>query len=276
MSEFARRNPVISLFVLLGLQVILLSVQIQNEQGRTQLRSWADTIVLPLVVSVNWVSSGVESAIDSSAALWNAHSANERLKGEVRHLRKEVIRLREMSLLSGRLEDFKVLKGRYSLRYTPATIIKRTPLFFTQEIMVDAGLRRGTRVDNAVLTADSIVVGRVVRVSAFHASVQLITSPGASAGALIGPKRVHGIVEGDGSGLLRLSYVPNSQEIAVGDAVLTAGSDRVYPKGILIGEVVRSEPGPAGQRVVIVMPSVELSRLEEVAIVGAFDDTYVD
>jgi rod shape-determining protein MreC len=60
-------------------------------------------------------------------------------------------------------------------------------------------------------------------------------------------------------------YISLDTDVAVGEKVITAGYGTIFPKGVLIGEVVSSgkEPGRL-YRYAVVKTSQDFSKLEEV------------
>ena len=67
--------------------------------------------------------------------------------------------------------------------------------------------------------------------------------------------------------LLKMSYVPGIEQVAVGDRVWTTGQDSIYPAGLSVGEVVEVKQGTATTpHVVYVRPSAKLNSLVEVAV----------
>ena len=85
------------------------------------------------------------------------------------------------------------------------------------------------------------VVGRVVVPSARAAKVQLLIDRNAAAGALVERSRAQGVVVGAGDDRLRMEYVSEVADVAVGDVVVTSGIDGIYPEG------VRHRPGRVGR-----------------------------
>lgn len=64
-----------------------------------------------------------------------------------------------------------------------------------------------------------------------------------------------------------MRYVPRTEDIQVGDHVITSGLEGVFPKGLSMGEVVRVEKKAYGLfQEIEVMPSADLSHLEEVMV----------
>ena len=131
-----------------------------------------------------------------------------------------------------------------------------TPDFRT--VTIDKGSRDGLRTDMAII-APGGVVGRVAVPSARAAKVQLLIDRNAAAGAIIERSRAQGVVIGGGDERLRMDYVSEAADIAVGDLVMTSGIDGIYPKGFAIGRVESVEKnGPAYSRIAV-KPAVDFS-----------------
>jgi len=78
--------------------------------------------------------------------------------------------------------------------------------------------------------------------------------------------RAQGLVVGQGSAL-RMDYVPGTTDVKQGDLVVTSGIDKIYPKGFVIGTVESIDEGSGTFHEIVVRPSVDFSRLEEVLVV---------
>jgi rod shape-determining protein MreC len=61
--------------------------------------------------------------------------------------------------------------------------------------------------------------------------------------------------------------IPALADVQPGDRILTAGIDGVYPRGITIGTVVRSEPGKSLFKTVGVKPAADFATIEEVIVI---------
>jgi rod shape-determining protein MreC len=121
------------------------------------------------------------------------------------------------------------------------------------------------RKNQPVLSPDGLV-GRVLDVSGPYAKVQLITDRAAGVGGMILRTRRQGVVRGGarGSGALELDYVPLQADVRVGDQVLTAGIDGVYPRGIPVGTVVKVEGGGQLFHKIQLAPAVDFGALDQV------------
>jgi len=97
------------------------------------------------------------------------------------------------------------------------------------------------------------------------AQVLLINDKDSGVGALFSATRTHGVVRGSGDPEPRMEYVVNNEKVQSGDAIVTSGEDRIFPKDFPIGTVETAKPGTPFQ-VIRVQPSARLDRLEEVLV----------
>jgi rod shape-determining protein MreC len=65
---------------------------------------------------------------------------------------------------------------------------------------------------------------------------------------------------------LDVGYISSTEEVAVGDLVVTSGKDGIYPKGLPVGTVVESSKGKTVFRNIRVEPLVDLLRIDEALI----------
>lgn len=267
MIDLTRRTGVSLLVVLVG-HFVLLSAQANTAAG------------VPVLQTVTFgVFSEVQRAVTGTVAaaggLWNAYVELQAVRAENESLRRErdAVRLqwqvdRAVAQRVRGLEALLGLRDAADLATVSARIIAgdATPYFRT--VTIDRGRRDGVRPDAAVLSAAG-VVGRVVDEPGRRASrVQLLIDRNAAAGALIERSRVAGLVMGDADDrLLRMEYVSNLDDVEVGDTVVTSGSDGIYPKGFVIGDVTRMQRGPGLYRTIHVQPRIRFGDLDEVLVI---------
>jgi rod shape-determining protein MreC len=67
-----------------------------------------------------------------------------------------------------------------------------------------------------------------------------------------------------------LKYVKRSEDVQEGDRLITAGTDGVFPKGMLVGTVIRaSQPQLGLFQSIELLPAVQSARVEDVLVVAA-------
>src|SRR5437879_2453710 len=123
----------------------------------------------------------------------------------------------------------------------------------------------GIQINAAVANANGLI-GRVILTTKDMAKVQLVTDNNASVGVLIERTRRQGVLRGDGASGAQLYDIPSLADVRPGDAVLTAGIDGIYPKGIPVGVVTKAEKGQDLFKTITVKPSVDFGSIEEVIV----------
>jgi rod shape-determining protein MreC len=207
-------------------------------------------------------------------ALINLREENDRLKKEVDSLRMENARYREIAAASRRLQDLLEFKETLSRPVREAQVIGRDPSGWFESVIIDKGKNSGLKVNMPVVDARG-VVGRLVSVSANYAKVLLLIDQNSAVDCLIQRSREKGIVKGLSSGLCKLDYVVRAGDVVAGDLVVTSGMDRVFPKGLPVGQVVEVEDTPWDFfKDIKVKPMVDFAKLEEVLVIMKEDPLF--
>ncbi len=253
------------LFALLVSQFLLLSAQIPEPGARTsRLEAAVLRIVAPFAHLVSSLSDGAAAASAGLARRGELIEENRRLKEEV-----EILRRRQAEL-HGIEESLRRLSA--VLEYTPppgrtlrvADIVYIDHASWLQTLMLYVGAAP-VRPNQPVVSSEGLV-GRVIVVPAPYAKVQLITDRAASVGAMIQRTRRQGVVRGASGGALEMSFVPLQADVQVGDLVVTAGIDGVYPLGIPVGTVTEVSPGNELFHRIRLVPRVDFGVLDQVYV----------
>lgn len=256
------RSRLFAAAVLVG-QLFLLAAQAPDRTAaggeRSLLAGLALRAVAPLAATVDAAGDAVASTGAALRTRGSLERENERLRAELRELRRAQLRLSELELESAALArglDFARHDG-LALRAARVVYLDRRSWLRTLLLRVGAA---GARLDQVVLTEDG-VVGRVIETSGAWAKVQLVTDRAAALGAYLEGARRQGIAHGTAPDELELENIPRQVAVEVGDRVLTAGIDGVFPRGLPVGVVTAVEPGSEMFHRIRVQPSVELGEL---------------
>ncbi len=266
LSSKVNREPTIFIVILLLVfQLVLLSLQIQNPSGMLMFKTWTLAAQAPLFAVSSAVTNGIRNAWSHYIWFVGTRAQNEQLQETVERLlllnnayieiRQENIRLRRMLALSDTI-PFKTIGAR---------VIARTPGFLANVIYINRGSADGVHIDAPVVSGNGII-GRTVLVSEHQSQVQLITNSDASIGALLEKTRTPGVLRGTGDDVMDLIYISNTEQISVGDVVLSSGLDSIYPKGLVIGKILDFRRGNSVFQTIKVKPDADLVRLEEVSV----------
>ena len=262
-----QRTRYLVLAVVIG-HVILISAQVNARPG---------TKVLEAVIfsTLSEVQRLVTAGVHGVRGAWNGYVSLRDVRAENSELRRDLadleLRLQEQNALAQRarsLQQLLELRETVDLTTLSARVIAAdaTPWFRT--VTVDRGANDGVHQDLAVI-APRGVVGRVVGAPGARAAmVQLLIDRNAAAGAIIERTRAAGVVVGvDDEATLRMDYVSNLEDVQEGDAIVTSGTDGIYPKGYLIGRITAVERGTGLYKAITVDPVVDFTQLEDLLIV---------
>lgn len=231
-------------------------------------------IFRPLTASVNWVGSRVSSVWNHYINLTQTSFENDQLRQDMAQLREQVLSLQEAQSENQRLHA--LLNLSESWRKTPivARVIATSTHHDIRTIVINRGWADGVERDRPVM-ADGGLIGRI-RVIAEHTStVLLITDPNSALDVLDVRSRVRGLMVGALKEtelrrpvtLTQLEYMSQDSDIQQDDELVTSGMDGVYPKGLPIGKIHEVRKDAFGLfEEAWVLPSADLSRLEEVLV----------
>lgn len=152
-----------------------------------------------------------------------------------------------------------------------ADVIGQEPNPYIRTLTINAGEAEGIRVGMPVVTGGAVLVGRVARVSLHTSQVQLITDPGSSIAAILQQSRATGLLVGQPDGSLRMVYIPQEDQVPVGDVVLTSGLGGAFPRGLVLGQVLRViRQDFALFQEAEIHPAVDYRRVEWVLVITSF------
>lgn len=232
-------------------------------------------ILSPLVSAQSWVSSrfqALQAYFSEPHDVAVLRQRNAELEAEVAHLRTQIIELQqqlsEYRILSALL-DFARAYPEY--QYVGASVIGRDPSPFVKYIQINRGSDDDIRRGMPVVTQQGLV-GRISKVTASAALVQLITDPSVTVNVRLEPTRAEAALSGSITGDIGLDLIPQDVSVQAGDLVLTSGLGGNYPPNILIGQItgIRSQDYALFQSASL-QSVVDFTHLEIVLVITNFE-----
>ena len=253
------------LLAVLLVQLLLLSVEITRKSEGPLIKVAAVAFFRPFQRTLQLSADGATWAWTTLAGLWRAQQENRSLHDEVAKNRSLILQLSEKAAETDRLRALLDFRQQIPFQTVAAEVIAASPGEGSSAIFIDKGKDSGLVPDLAVLTPAGIV-GKTVAVYEHTSQVLLITDSASGVGSILATSRVQGVVKGAGQSECRLQYIMNEQPVAVGEQVLTSGLDQIYPKGLLVGTVIKVGEGDI-YKSILVQPAAALTRLEAVLVV---------
>jgi rod shape-determining protein MreC len=248
-------------------QLLLLAVQIKRENQVRLIRVWAVELISPIQRAGAWAILGIRDGWGGYVVLRHARQENQALRAELDQLKVRNIELESRAHEADRLAV--LLHFREAHTEAPmiaARVIGASPDSGSFVVYIDRGSRDGIQRNMGVITPDG-VVGKILAVYPDTSQVLLIGDKESGVGALLSVTRTQGAVKGTGDPQLSLDYVSKDTKVSAGEAVLTSGQDRIFPKDLPVGTVIDATPDRKSPFMRIrVMPAAHLDRLEEVLV----------
>lgn len=198
---------------------------------------------------VQFVFSPVQSAF------FNITHFNQKIsQGKEKEIDKTV-RIADINKLEG---DNKALRDQFETgseknpKLIPARIIGE-PAFipgfsYPETFIIDEGKESGIREGDAVLYKNT-AVGKISKISNFSSVVTLITNSSSSFTAKTMTGSVSGIINGQGGGVIIFDNVLLSENLKIGDLVLTKGDVNTngigFPPDLVVGKIKSINKNPS-------------------------------
>ena len=270
------RRPILVLMLVLQPVILILS-------GRETAQPKTGIVGGSIFQGIGALQNGIYQAVGGVGDLWGkyirlveANEENEQLRRELARLQEERVRLLGVMQENARLRTllgFRETEPELELR--PARVIAKDVTAFFRVIRLRLEAGEGVARPQMPVVAPSGLVGQVTTVNGDYCDVLLTVDGQSRIDVLIQRNRARGILYGNGhiddyTG--RVAYLLQRDEVRIGDVVVTSGEGGRFPGELVVGhiqEVVESGTGMFQE--VVVRPSVDFSRLEEVFLITNFE-----
>lgn len=269
--------------VLIGIVLTLPLLSI-NMQQRPQESHWLVKPFSLLGSTVAEVFFGFSHGIKSTTAMYvdlinlkkqsqDLHSVNNELKAQLQ-------KMNELTIENNRLRDLLNFKQQTKMNLRSAQVIGRDLVIDHNTITINKGTKDGLKAGQAVITVNG-VLGYIFKPEPFTSHVMLITDRYAVVDGIVQRTRAHGIVEGKSQKSCALKYVERTEDVKVGDLVVTGGLDNIFPKGFPVAVVQNVERKTYSVSLKVdLRPVIDPHNIEEVFIVmdaakEDFSDKYI-
>ncbi|MDO8520099.1 MAG: rod shape-determining protein MreC [Deltaproteobacteria bacterium] len=248
--------------VFLALLFALILLVFLNSRDSSSLRYPGDSFLVRLYGPV---LSGMDRGKDAVVSTWRRYVAlvgagdeNRRLKEELKSKNLLILFLKEKIASDFRQEGLEGIAAR---------VVAFDPHAQTQSVWVDAGSRKGVKMDSPAVTKVGLA-GRVIKIFPKMSQVLLVTDRHFSVDVLNERTRVRALAVGSGNRaelrrgplLSHLEFLKQGDDMRPGDLLLTSGLGEMYPAGIPVGTLLKGEA---------ILPKVDFSSLEEVMILDS-------
>lgn len=237
--------------------------------------NWLDQSLMRLAAPVQYAAAalgrGVSHLVSDYFWLVDVKKDNNELYHEVSRLRAENRELARLKAENKRLRSLVGLRDTVPAETASALVIgKSTNEYFRVAHVVLDHPGVPIRQNMPVVALDG-AVGVVKRVVGDTATVELVVDSGFGVDVIVERTKARGFVRGVGDEsryAARVEYVESTDEVEVGDLLVTSGVGCRFPRGIPVARVTKVVKRDFGiYQTVEARPTVDFARLEEVLIV---------
>jgi rod shape-determining protein MreC len=267
MEFFLKRYRNLSVLVAAILaQLVLLAYQVKTSGDVRLIRVWSVGAVTPPLRIVETSRSGISHFFSDYFVLLDVREENKRMKTELDRIKMDNQYLRAELSTADRAQSLAIFQKQSPSKTVAAHIIGNTTGAGAKVVIIDRGSNSGIEPGMPVITPDGIA-GKVTKVFATSSFILLVTDQTFAAGVISQNNRVHGTFKGQGyEGTGKIEHVQNEQKIDPGEWFFTSGDDRIFPKGLPVGEVTTVHQGKTEKEIFISL-SGSKNGLEEVLII---------
>lgn len=269
-TEMKQRAPWLFAGLLL-FNLVLMGVDTSRRGTSQPVRVFLQAIVSPVQNVFSGIGNTGSEIFQNIKQMRQASAENEQLRERVAQLESETNEARAAKAENERLKALLDFKSASQYQMVTAQVISRDPTAWFNAVIINRGSSSGIKEGMPVVTPDGIV-GRVIATSPWTSQIMLVTDEKSAAGAVAGQldtSRAIGAIRGLGGdkGLIEMKYVSGLETVNVGEIVMTTGQDKIYPKGLKVGEVIEVIPGSATMpHTIRIKPSAKINSLSEVAV----------
>lgn len=271
MKDFLKSTSV-KIFLSVLLVLVLISL-FTNNAGGSFLSSGINTVLSPLS-KVTAAATGDNAGNKSVDQL---KSENSELAEENALLRAQLVDYYNTKKENSRLWKFYELKKEnpeYIL--IPATVIRRDTNADFYSFTIDKGTTSGIEIEDPVVT-DNGIIGWVSEADSNTSRIVTLLSPQTAISAKDIASDDTGVVRGSekysNKNQTMLTKLPTNHKVKEGDIITTTGISGLYPKDLIVGEVISVEYDDFDTSFyAVIEPYDVIRKLTEVAVVIDFTD----
>ncbi len=265
-SFLSRYRNLTALLLLIVGQLLLLAYQVKGQGDARLIRIWAVSAVTPAARAIEWIRDGTGGFFAGYVFLRNVQQENQQLRAYTSQLKLNNQFLSAELASADRAKVLLEFRSRIPSRTLPVRVIGTGTGANSRVFYVDRGSADGVKRGMAAITAEGIV-GKVVASYPAASLVQLLTEHESVAGVISQKNRVRGILKGRGRNTCVVEYVRNEEKLEPGEWFYTSGADRIYPRGLPVGQVKQVREGRGGKEIEVEPSALRGGWIEEMLIV---------
>lgn len=194
------------------------------------------------VPSMDWAMApvtGLTNIARDFQSYTRIYEQNQDLRRELQQMKAWREAALQLEQENARLLDLNKVRIDAKLTHVTGVVIADSGSPFRQSVLLNVGARDG--IMDGWATMDGIgLVGRISGVGQNTSRVILLTDTNSRIPVTVQPSGQRAILVGDNEAAPTLELIENRDLVRPGDRVVTSGDGKVFPAGLLVGQVAQS------------------------------------
>jgi len=223
---------------------------------------------------------GYNAVQGGTSRFWVGFSEFDRVKADLALTRQKLETyealdedLNEIRNENLRLRNLLGMKERIRYDSIPGFVISKDPDNWFRTLIINRGERDGVTINMPVVAYQGdtkAIIGKIVEVRGSLSRIEPVISTDIKIGVKLGESKFPGLLTGysHNSNLCKVDYITRAAQVKFGDVIVTSGQAGVFPPGLVIGTVVKTElPESNPYQKIIVKPAIDYNLIDEVFII---------
>jgi len=235
------RKKIILYLAVIGLLVFLYAFNLLGPLNRI-----IYNILNPVFSGFQSISSNIRSTYNEQTEKIDLNEHIKELESQINQLTEENVRLKILENENGILREHLGFLVKHEYRYIMSNVISRGEAVETsgreETLIIDKGSKDGVYPGLAIVSGQGIIIGKVAEVKENISQVDLTNSSKCKlAATILNEDKTSGVTEGELGLTIKMKFIPQEEEVNIGDIIVTSGLEQAIPRGLVIGKVTQME-----------------------------------
>lgn len=267
--------------IIAGVLTVLLFLALNLSPAKKEVKNFFYLISSPIQKTFWQAGKNISDFFGMISEMKNLKKENEEVKLKIQGLISENVAIIEFKKENEILRKALGIGLEKEFKLMISEVIGKD--ISQDSLIINKGSRDGISKDFPVINQQKTLVGKISEVYNNYSKVMLISNKESSFDAKIlarlaeqgeaggSDTEIYGVVKGKGNLKLFLDLIPKEKEIKEGDIIITTSLSRIFPKGLLVGEIKEVdvsdiEPWQTAQ----IKPAFNIGELETLFIITNF------
>jgi len=216
--------------------VIILIVIVTKAFTIEPLSGIVTVIFKPIQLGLYKTGQVINDSLKSFTSLNELKNENDELNDRIANLTTENFNLKKTIEQNDILHEELEFINELHYEYISAKIIGRNPDSLLKTIIINKGNKNEISVNQPVITGKGILIGKVIEANDYISKVLLLSDSQSLVSGTIN-NTTRGLITGEHGISLKMTLIPQDQNINKDDVVVTSGLENKIPPDLIIGNV---------------------------------------